>query len=93
MLVALRCCLHGGERLCCNERDAHPGLLQQSDQPLPLHGHQQRRQGRLGEFLLQIQKQSGGSGVAGNVLKFVIYEEDQENLLSTTRLLTCFHEI
>ena len=62
MLVALRYRFHDGGRTeyCTGIQPGHPRLPQQLDQPLPLHDHQQRRQGRLEEFL-QLQ-QSAGSG-------------------------------
>ena len=53
MLVALCYRLHDrdGEKSSPSVRPGHSRLPQQSDQPLPLHDHQQRRQGELQEVL------------------------------------------
>ena len=53
VLVALRPPLHDQTWQSSQTagRTRHPRLPQQSDQPLPVHDHQQGRQGQLEEFL------------------------------------------
>ena len=61
-MVALRCCLHagGGREYSPGLQPGHPRLPEQPDQPLPLHDHQQRRQGWPREFPLLQQSEAEG---------------------------------
>ena len=76
LLVALRYCLHGGFPSVFKTDGEDCGdsrLPQQPDQPLPLHDHQQRRQGWPREFpLLQ---QSEAEGCWGDVNNFILSDE------------------
>ena len=87
MLVALRNCLNGGGRKQTDPgRPDPPALPQQSDQPLPLHDHQQRRQEGPEEFLLL--QPSGRSSCCGIQFKFIFFERDKKSFHSRTELIS-----